>query len=487
MSVKKNYIYNLSYTLLNFILPLITAPYIARIMGVESVGIYSTNYAVAHYFYIAAKLGLTNYGAREIAGVRNIKEKLNRTFSEIYNQQFLVASSATVLYIIYCLIVRNNENLIVIILMGIFVIHGLIEIDWLYAGLEQFKSISRKNILVKIVGTILIFALVKGPQDLWLYTAILGLSTFGGAAVMWLGLRKRVILSRVPIKTALRHLKPSITFLIPVIATSVYRTLDKILLGTLGSMSMAGYYEFAEKIIYALCGLITAYGTVIMPRLSNYAAEGKNKESEKMIKMSMMAMMMLMCGVSFGLAAISMPLSLTLYGSTYSETGTLMFGLSFTLIFMAWANIIRQTYIIPRHHEKIFIMSVSVGAIVDFILDIILIPLLGGMGAVIGTIVAELAVPVTQYINLRKEVNYRELFVSAIPSVLSGGIMFAIVRIIGKYLNAKSEILELCIMIATGMIVYCGAIVVFELLFNKTDFKRLISSLISRGRKKQKS
>ena len=293
-SIKKNYLYNLIYTLLNTTLPLLTAPYLARVIGAEGVGTYAYYYAIAHVFYIFAKLGLNNYGTRQISKCCDGGD-ISETFSSIYYQQLITALCANIAYWLFCFIaLRNDINRKYAYILGIIVFAGFFDIDWLFSGLESFKSISKKNIFVKFLSVMLIFLLVKAPSDLWKYVMLMACSMLFGYISMWLHLRKIVVFKKVSIKDVFKHFKPNLILVIPVFAISIYRQMDKIMLGSISTLAETGLYENAEKVIYALCGFITAFGTVMMPRISNMIAHGKEKESTRYLEMSMQFMMRLM-------------------------------------------------------------------------------------------------------------------------------------------------------------------------------------------------
>ena len=198
-SVKKNFIYNVVYQILLVILPLITAPYIARTLGATAVGIYSYTNSIAYYFILFAMLGISNYGNISIASVRDNKEKLNKTFSTIYQLQFILFILAIVIYCIYSIFFVSENNLI-FILQIFYVASGLLDISWLFFGLEQFKLTVFRNVVIKVITLVAMFLFVKNPDDLWIYTLIMSVGTFISQAYLWLYVRKFVKFTRVSFK-----------------------------------------------------------------------------------------------------------------------------------------------------------------------------------------------------------------------------------------------------------------------------------------------
>lgn len=462
-SIKKNYLYNLIYTLLNTALPLLTAPYLARVIGAEGVGTYAYYYAIAHVFYIVAKLGLNNYGTRQVSRCCNEGE-LSETFSSIYYQQLLTAVCANTGYWIFCAIgPHNSPNQKYAFILGIIVFAAFFDIDWLFSGLESFKDISRKNIIVKVLSVALIFLLVKDSADLWKYMLLMACSMLFGYLSMWLHLGKVVNFKKVSFKKVLGHLKPNAILVIPVFAISIYRQMDKIMLGSISTLAETGLYENAEKVIYALCGFITAFGTVMMPRISNMIAQGK--ESFRYMVISMQFMMSLMFAMAFGLLAVAKPMAILLFGAEFAESGSLIAVLGFSLPMIGWANVIRSQFVIPKGRDYVYIVTVVTGAIINLCINAICIPKYGAMGAAIGTVFAEGSIPITQFILLHKEIPYQQLLKKVIPAFICGLLMYIIVKMV-SFVNMSQGAL-LVVEILVGIFSYGIITLIYVLLFGK--------------------
>ena len=477
-NIKKNYLYNLVYTLLNTALPLLTMPYLSRVVGAEGVGIHAYYYSAAHIFYIIAKLGLNNYGTRLISRNRD-SANLSAVFSSVYYQQMITALVANVAYWgYYFLVARKEPNGVFALILGLLVFAGFFDIDWLFSGLEQFKSISRKNILVKTVSVALIFLLVKRREDLWKYTLLIAGSMFFGYLSMWTRLKRLVHFVPVPFRDVLAHLKPNLILVIPVFAINVYRTMDKIMLGAMSTMIQTGLYENAEKIVYALCGFITAFGTVMMPRITHMIASGQEAEMERYRALSMEFMMTLMIAMSAGLMAVSNRLAVLLFGAQFAGSGPLLMALSVTLPIIGWANVIRSQYVIPRGLDRLYVITVVSGAVVNLIVNAMLIPGMAAMGAVIGTICAEGIVPVIQFILLRKQIDYGPLVKKSVIALVSGIIMYGVVRLAERL--PLTGVTLLGVQVVIGVVTYGGICLALHLAFDRDLLVMLRSK---RGRK----
>lgn len=242
--------------------------------------------------------------------------------------------------------------------------------------------------------------------------------------------------------------------------------MDKIMLGFMTTLTETGLYENAEKVIYALCAFITAFGTVMMPRISNMISNGKEKESRKYMILSMQFIMFMMFAMAFGVFAVAKLMAVVLFGKEFEGSGILMSLLAFTLPLIGWANVIRSQFVIPKGRDYIYIATVITGAVLNLIVNAICIPKLGALGAVIGTLCAEGSVPVMQFVFLHKEVPYKDLLKKSIPACVCGLIMFLVVKSVSTF-QFDSEILLLMVEIAVGIISYSLIVLIYFLIFDR--------------------
>ena len=465
-SLAKNYFFNITYKLLNIAMPLITAPYLSRVVGAEGLGIYAYYYAIAHYFYLFGKMGLNNYGTREIAISKDSKENMSSTFSSIYTQQIISSVVMQLIYIIFCLFSVKNDGVIPIIL-GIYTLGCLFDIDWLYLGLEKFDKIAIKNIIVKIVTLIAIFVFVKSSSDLWIYTLIMSAGMIIGFWTLWFGVKKYVKFRPVKIKEALKHIKPNAILLVPVLAANIYRSIDKVMLGQMSNMTELGYFDNAEKIIYAISGFITAFDNIMIPKCSKLIASKKEERCKQYISYTMQFLffiILLMGSVCIGL---SKHLVLIVFGNEFTRSIILLQLLAVTLIFMTWSDVIRSLWVIPRKKDKIFLVTIGTGAIVNIICNIVLIPKYEAVGSCIATIAAELSVPIVQFIFFRKELNYKKLINQQVVFVVTTVITVVFLGIIQNYFAIG--IVNLIILLTIGSIFYIFTCILLHFIFRRKE------------------
>lgn len=449
--VKSNFIYSSLYQILILILPLVTAPYISRIIGVEGNGIYSYTSSVVQYFIIFSMLGLSNYGNRTIAKCRDDKEKLSKEFSSIYIMQLCTSAIMIIMYILY-ITFFDNKYYIYSLIQLIYLISTCFDVTWFFYGMEKFKLTVTRNTIVRICTVILIFLFVKDSNGLVTYMLLMVLSSLIGQLLLIPFLRKEVKFVKPSIRDVTKHIKPNLILFIPVIAVSVYKMMDKIMLGNMADIKEVGYYEYAERIINIPLGIITALGTVMLPRVSNLLAKGREKEVENYIEKSIEYMMFLAMPICLGLIVVAPELIPIYLGKEYQMTGTIIQYLAVTIIFVSWANVIRTQYLIPKEKDRVYIISVVTGAIVNFVINIILIPQYQAIGAAIGTIFAEFLVMAIQTIAVSKELNIKKYLMYAIKSLIAAFIMSIVIIGLEKIINNKYIVILLQILI--GMVVY---------------------------------
>lgn len=432
------------------ILPIVTTPYIARVIGPEGVGVQSYTYSVANYFVLFAMLGINNHGNRSIAMVRNDEEKLGRTFISIYLVQFIMSVIMIVLYSVYIMFIAK-ENKVIFIIQAIYIISALLDINWFFFGMEQFKLTVVRNTVIKLASVLSIFIFVRNSNDLYLYSLILALGSLISQCVLWKYLNKYISFVKVNKKEVLEQVKPILVLFIPVIAISIYKIMDKIVLGSISSMVQVGFYENSEKIMNIPLGIITALGTVMLPKMSNLYAIGNEKEGDKYIELSLEFVMFISIGAMFGLIGISPVLIPIFLGDKFIDCVNIVSIISITILFLAWANVIRTQYLIPKKKDKIYIISTIIGAIINLVINFLLIKKYGAVGATIGTIFAEASVCIYQSIMIRKELNIASYLRKVLFHIVPGTVMCITIRILGNILG-KSIITGIIQVISDGVL-----------------------------------
>ena len=452
MSTKKNAAYNVAYRMFSVFLPLVTAPYLSRTVGTDGVGLYSKAWSISYIFCLVGMLGLNDYGVRETAKVRDDRGKLNRTFSAIWQMQLLVAGATLLLWFGYVFLAAGEERTIAFHLT-LMSVSCLCSFDWCLMGLDQFKPVALRNTFVKLAAAACVFLFVRRKEDLWIYAFVWSLSTLLGNLSCAATLKGKVRYTPVPLRESLRHLRPCAVLFVSVMAVNVYRTMDKVMVSMIAGVDENGLYENAEKIIYCLSGFISAIGTVMLPKVSHMWKMGEKERILRHIDRSMELILCMVSAMAFGVAAVADRFAPLFYGEDFRASGSLMVPLAFTLILIGFANVIRTQVVLPQERDHIFVKSVCCGAAVNLIANACLIPGMKSMGAVAGTLLAELTVPTVQYLILRKELPYRKYLSYVLVYGAFGLVMLGCVRLTGRLLPAENW-WTLFAMAAAGAAVY---------------------------------
>lgn len=426
-NIAYNFIYNISYQILTILIPLVTTPYLSRVLQAEGVGKYSYAYSVAYYFVLFSMMGVNNYGNRSVAKVRDNKIIMSRTFWSIYIIQLATSIIFSIVYIIYAICFSNSKMAIIMIL---YVISAGLDINWLFWGLEEFKITVTRNVLIKLGTTACIFLFVKKPSDVYLYGVIMVIGILTSQALLWPLIKKRVVtreIYNICISDIKCHIMPNLKLFLPTIAVSVYKIMDKIMLGSMTGEIQVGYYESAEKVITIPICIVTALGTVMLPRMANLMAKGSNKEGlNNIILKSVLFATFLTAPISIGIMSIAKEFVPFFYGKEFEPCIRLFYTLLPSCIFVAIANVIRTQYLIPGGFDKTYILSCITGAAINLAINSLLIPRFASLGAAIGTLIAELSVLLFQMVCTRRQIKYKKI-APQILCILFGACLMGIV------------------------------------------------------------
>lgn len=448
--VNKNFIYNVIYQLFIYIVPLISIPYISRVLGANNIGVYSYTYSIVYYFMLASMLGINNYGSRTIAQCKdNVKERSYNFFS-IYYLQLISTLTMTFLYVILILVL-NNEYQHIMFIQIIYLLSVLMDINWFYFGIEKFKLTITRNIIIKLLSLILIFIFVKEISDLWKYALIMSSCTLISQAYLWFYIKKYTQKVKVRLNDIFGHFKKCIVLFIPVIAFCIYRVMDKTMIGALVGTEELGFYENAEKIISIPISIVTALGTVMLPYMSKSMDESKENINKKILDTFELCFFVIF-PLIIGLIIVSKDFAVVFFGNEFMKSGNIIQLLSISILFTSVANVIRTNYLIPKEKDNIYVKSTVFGAVINLIINLILIPKYTSYGASIGTIAAEFFVMSYQIIMTRNELEYDKIFSIGIKYLTKSVIMGIVVYFVGYFID--NSIIKLLVQVFVAAIVY---------------------------------
>lgn len=388
-SLKSNFLFNLIYQILAVITPIFTTPYISRVLSADGIGKYSYALSIVTYFGIFGCLGTATYGQLEIARNRDNKKLLHKTVSEIFFGRLVTLMISLLIYFAVILKASGQYKLLYSVL-SLYILGQMNDVSFILQGLEWFKMLAMRNIIIKVLNIVLIFALVREHNDLYIYAIIIHGITLIGNFSLWPQVIKYIKPKSFKNMNFIQHWKKSMIYFIPTVATMVYTVLDKSMIGWItGSEFQNGYYEQAYKIEQILLVFVTTVGTVTFPRMA-YFFENDNKEERKRIMgITMKFIMLIACPICFGTMAISENLIPVFLGKGYEECILLLRIFSFLIIIIGLDNTIGKQCLISAGKQKEYNIGVIGGAIVNFVTNILLISKLGACGAAIASVFAE--------------------------------------------------------------------------------------------------
>ena len=413
-------------------------------------------------------LGINNYGVRKISKAKHEKDALGEAFSSIYGLQLFLGLISLIVYNLVSVVLLSTHHTILLI-HNLFLISAVVDINWFFFGIEKFDITVTRNAIIKVLSTLLIFMLVKSPDSILIYTIIMAGSTLLSQLYLVAILHKYINFYPLDIPKSIKlHFTKCLLLFIPVIAYSIYRVMDKTMIGGIVSTTELGYYENAEKIINIPIGILTAIGTVMLPFMSKQAkkdqptmVEEKNDVLYKMFQVCFL----IMIPMAFILLVIAKDFTSIYFGSGFEKSGDILMLLSSTIIFATVANVIRTNYLIPNEKDRIYVSSTIVGAVVNLILNLVFIKSLGAIGACIGTIAAESSVMIYQIIATRKNINYKKVFLSISILIIKCLVITLICMVLVNLLKVQGAI-KIIITITLFVILY--------LLINIKALKKII-------------
>lgn len=453
MKVIKNYLYNLSYQILTIILPIITVPYVTRIFTSEALGNYVFYNSIVSYFSLFAMLGIGVYGTKQIAAASDV----NSTFWNIYVIQFIASILAISVYVIAVFSIPQMGGIIPLI-VGITLFAKMIDISWLFSGKEDFKKITIRNIVVRLIGVISIFTFVKSSADLYLYVFLIVIFDFLGQFVMWVPAKKFIKRPSFNAKVIKKNLHPIVLLFLPQVAISLYVVLDRTLLGLLGSYSDVGIYEQGQKLISILLKVVSSLGVVMLPRVANLLSERRDKEAQNMVKFSFILYNIIIFPMIFGLIAVNEVFVKLFLGKNFQDVKYVLYVIVFNIMFVGWTNILGYQVLVVRNKNKEFMLSTTIPAFVSVAVNIAVIPFFGYIGASITSVVVEFLVFAIQWYYSRNIINKNLLFNKDLTKIIcSSLVMFGAVMTC-KMILGLDGIIGLIIYLAVGGISYLGMI-----------------------------
>lgn len=463
-SVKVNYILNLINTGTQMLFPLITFPYVCRVIEADGVGQVNFFQSIISYISLFTCLGIPMYAIREVARDRNDVVKMNRTATEILLLHSMLTLVGYAIVAVLCLTVPQVQvNIPLFLILSLTIFFTAIGCEWFYQGIEDFKYITIRGLIIKTISVILLFIFVKTKGDLLYYGCYMVLGVLGGNIFNFFRLRKyihreNIIFSELHIK---RHIKPVLKVFSFSVVTSIYLQLNTVLLGFFKNALAVGYFTAATKVMQMLLQMSSCLGSVMMPRASHLIAEKKEAEFNSLIQKSYDFTLAIAMPMTVGLIFCAPSLISTLCGAKFENSILPSQIIAPIILMVAISNVFGIQVLFPKGKINIVTLCCGIGAVADLILNLCLIPFFSYIGTSIAYLGAEVATTVSMYFIGRKYIPIH-CFKQTHFNYLLGCIMMAVVLIV----ISKLQFSSLNVLILQGS---CGIIVYFTMLYLRKD------------------
>lgn len=455
-SIKLNFVYNVLLNVSTVIFPLITAPYVARVLEPDGVGLFNFAGTYAGYFALVALLGIPTYGVREVSKLREDKRGLAKLVSEMMSIAFITTIVVSTIYLLSLGIVGQlKENFILFLLAGFAVYLAPFKINWYYQGLEEFGFITLRSLIIRVLSIICLFLFVREKNDLIIYIIInvssIVIADVWNFAKMW----KSGVHPYFTIKGLKKHIKPLWLLFASSIAISIYTVLDTLMLGFIQDYTEVGYYNNALHVSRMLLIVVTSLSVVSVPRFSSYIYKGMFKEANGLANKSFSFVGLLAFPISIGLMCIAPVFVPWFFGKEFYGAIFPLEILSVLNVAIGFSNILGVQILIGLNKEKLYLRCILIGTISNFLLNCILIPSEGAIGASIASVTAEFLVTFSMFYYVYKETPVKvDVWGDMIKSFL-GALLFIPLKLVIP--ENENSVFYLLIFGLSAIIIYSGS------------------------------
>lgn len=437
-SNRVNFFFNTAYQVFAVLAPLITAPYISRVLGAEGIGQCSYSYSIVSYFVLLATFGSTIYGQREVSYCMNDQKGRSVAFWNVLSVRLLFSILLLALYfsVLFTFNITTNRTLFCI--QSLYIVNVAIDVTWYFQGRALFVPITIRNTLIRILSIVAIFLFVKNENDVFVYAFILGFSATVSAIVTLPLLSREIQTVSLSSIKVLQTIKGCFPLFVPTIAIQIYTVMDKTMIGVFSVTGVEnGYYEEAERMVKITIILITSLSTVLAPKIADAYKRCDEEMIMSYLKTLISYVFIVGIPVCLGLISISQSFIPFFLGPGFDKCVPLMRILAPIVLFIGFSNAIGTTFLIQTHRQDVVNVSVVIGAVINLLLNLILIRLFLSIGAAISSVIAECCVFLYQLSFVKKKYNIHYLFEGNGKYVLSGIIMFIITFALGYILRGQ--------------------------------------------------
>jgi len=411
-SVKVNYVFNLINTAVGLLFPIVTFPYVTRVVMAEGLGRVQFLSSIINYITLLTALGIPLYAVREIARVRdNITERNKTTMEILILHVILCLVGYAIVFILGITVTKIYNDIGLFLLLSLHIILSAIGVSWFYQGVEDFGYITIRSLIVRLLCLIALFTLVKSKDDLYIYAGVQVFSEVGNYLFNFFHLKKYISLKDIPWKELnfKRHLPPALKIFVLNLITSIYVNLDSVMLGFLSTNVAVGFYSSVTRLTKALLGIVGTLGSVLLPRLSNYVYNGNIEAFKSTSNKAYNFILTMAIPMVFGLVISAPELIKVMCGSEFAPAISTMQIVAPIVLFIGASSFVGLQVLYSQGKENLVVISTLVGAIINFTLNWILIPHWAQDGAAIATTLAEFSVITTMFIIGRRYIPFNAL------------------------------------------------------------------------------
>lgn len=462
-SIKGNIILNGINTLTGILFPVVTFPYAARVLLPDGIGAINFLNSVIAYIVLLTSLGIPMYAVKEIAKYRGDKINRDKIAIEILLLSFILCLIGYVF--VWCLaefVPQIHKQAGLFYVLSLTIVFTSIGVNWFYQGIEDFKFITIRAIVVRTLSAICLFIFVHNPSDLLIYGVITVGATVGNNVVNFIHLRKHIDLARIKINSLniKRHIRPSVEVFILNLIISLYIQLNSIMLGLISGDDSVGFFTAGTKISHIGLTIIGSLGAVLLPRCSHLLKEGKRSEFASLISKSVNLTLALSYPMTIGMMVLCRPITIVFCGNEYEEAISILFLNAPVIIFISLTNLMGIQILYPMDKIRIVIWSVSGGAVINLVLNLVLLPKYGAFGAAVSTLFAEFVVLVIQMIYGRTYFPFKLSLIVKNKYLLASLIMG--ICIWGCVYNIPQNSIQLIVGVLIGVLSYFAILVHFK-------------------------
>lgn len=473
-SVRKNYIYNACYQVMLLITPLVVTPYLSRVLKADGIGTASYAISIVSYFALFAAMGIPMYGRREVSYVQENVEARSVVFWNTKLLECCTSIAVICVYIWFALCCQKQSAIYLILTLNLFSV--FFDITWFFQGLEEFGKVVARNTFFRCLQIAYCFIFVKSKNDLYLYILGLGLFTTLGNLSLWAHLPKYICMIHLQELHPFKDIKTVWSLFIPTIAIEIYTVFDKTMIGLItGSSFENGYYEQAIKVSKMLLALVTAMGTVMVPRIGHLYGQKNNDEIRRLMYRGYRFVWFLGIPLCFGIVMVADNFVPWFFGDGYEKVIQLLRVTAFLILAIGVNNVTGIQYLIPTRRQNTFSLTVIIGAVVNFFLNLLLIYHFQSIGAAIASVAAETTITVVQFVFVRRELSPWQILKEGIHYYIAGIVMVLVLYFVVRLLSPS--MFHTAVIVVIGAAVYFGTLVLERDSFLLDNWKKVLAKL----------